>query len=109
MQRRFKTEPYDVYLYHQDASSTAEIIALHPAAIIIARRFGYPSTENTFIEAFHAQASLRVVPILLSLTETMLVPKPQPNLTVVMNKADDSDDYEIINTLHRLLEPQPQF
>jgi len=103
IQRRFKTEPFDLYLYHQSEASIAEIAQLTPAVIVLARRYGYPATDGAFIQRFRQLSLLRAVPIVLSLIEGMQLPSGQTGITVIISQPDFSDTQDIVDTLHGIL------
>ena len=104
-QRRFKSEPVDLYLYHQDEASIAEIEQLAPAAIILARRYGYPASDMQFIQKFRGFSTLKETPIILSLIEGMSIPSaPYPGVTVVVSQPDMADIEDFICALHQVLQ-----
>ena len=102
-QRRFKTEPYDLYLYHQSETSVAEIAQLPPAVIVLARRYGFPATDGDFIHKFRQLSLLKAVPIILSLIEGMQLPIVETGVTVVISQPDFSDIQDIIDAVHGIL------
>lgn len=103
IQRRMKIEPFDLYLYHQSEDSIIEIVQNVPAVIVLARRYGYPKSDEQFIRWFHGHHDLKDVPLVLSLLVGMTVPAERAGVTVVVSQPDFSDLDDIVTVVHRIL------
>jgi hypothetical protein len=102
-----KTEPFDLYLYHQSEASIVEIAQLAPAVIVLARRYGFPKNDDRFIRTFRSETALKAVPLVLSLLEGMPIPSERADITVIVSKPNFSDLDDIIETIHRILSLTP--
>jgi DNA-binding response OmpR family regulator len=75
VQRRLKTEPYDVYLFYQSSSELEALEELSPDLILLGRRHGFPKTDADFLIDFKLRSGLRQTPIVLALLNTMRPPE----------------------------------
>jgi hypothetical protein len=101
MQRHLKTEPFDLYLYYQTQASIAEITQLAPDVIVLARRYGFPYSDEKFIHQLRRQVALRDVPIILSLVMGMSPGQNLPqDVRVITSAADYASLDDIMNAVH---------